>query len=630
MISMKEELSHFCDIQDWNVRFVKVIAPAKLNEDIGFYYGFHSGLHVWCLGVDDPQLLVNSYLTNKTIMNGSDAVDGTWIISDDMRSTFMINRDSIGNFPLYFYMSPNQSENLYIGFDFLDMMSCEGLEPIANTRRVADYLLGDMNFTNLTFIQHVYRFAPGIRLVFKNGRLAESSGNFTFDLAKNDRLSDLALVEKLQTSFSSSVEKLLRNRKKVAATLSGGLDSSAVVCVAQQFHSTPIVSYNFEISGPQNNEQKYIDTVISNYGICHRTLSLQMNPYEATREIIEKIGCPPSEFNPYGFEIAKAAQCVGADVLLTGHQGDSVLSHGTQYLVQLLHKKHYEKLAEAIKRYFQFHPHPPTPDSSKYASSAFMEKIFTIGFVISSLNLKTNWRNIPGAIKVLIFNLDCNGSVWKIYFQKKISEIFHPSKKVGGRILTSFLDHQRKVQSNGIKVIDPLANTSSDLDIYQKRHLRSIFRSSFLYSREDYCALYTALGMRNAQPFFDRELIELCLAIPERLKFGNGCNRSIFREAMKDIVPSEVLTRHTKAEFGDFHIITLEICKDNFLRDFPMDHQIWIWINRTVFEETSFTLFDRSIPSKFKREQVMIIERCIRLGLWLQFMLDNYPKFRIT
>lgn len=53
-------------------------------------------------------------------------------------------------------------------------------------------------------------------------------------------------------------------------------------------------------------------------------------------------------------------------------------------------------------------------------------------------------------------------------------------------------------------------------------------------------------------PFFDKRLIELCLFIPNEIKFYQGYGRGPLRKAMEDYLPEKNYRRKGKAEFGGF------------------------------------------------------------------------------
>jgi len=75
-----------------------------------------------------------------------------------------------------------------------------------------------------------------------------------------------------------------------------------------------------------------------------------------------------------------------------------------------------------------------------------------------------------------------------------------------------------------------------------------------------------AFGIEARYPFFDRRLIEFCLALPATQKLAGGWNRSVFRRAMEGVLPPEIQWRRDKGNLSsnfhrkllDFNSSTLE------------------------------------------------------------------------
>ena len=65
-------------------------------------------------------------------------------------------------------------------------------------------------------------------------------------------------------------------------------------------------------------------------------------------------------------------------------------------------------------------------------------------------------------------------------------------------------------------------------------------------------------GHRYAHPFFDEKLVELSLAIPERVKFGDGKGRDTIRRALRDVLPPEILNRSSKTSFSEYGLLSFQ------------------------------------------------------------------------
>jgi asparagine synthase (glutamine-hydrolysing) len=59
-----------------------------------------------------------------------------------------------------------------------------------------------------------------------------------------------------------------------------------------------------------------------------------------------------------------------------------------------------------------------------------------------------------------------------------------------------------------------------------------------------------SFGIEMRFPFFDRRLVEFCIAVPPAEKIYRGWTRSVFRHAMDGIVPADVQWRTNKADLG--------------------------------------------------------------------------------
>jgi asparagine synthase (glutamine-hydrolysing) len=76
-----------------------------------------------------------------------------------------------------------------------------------------------------------------------------------------------------------------------------------------------------------------------------------------------------------------------------------------------------------------------------------------------------------------------------------------------------------------------------------------------------------AFGLEARYPFFDRRLIEFCLALPDEQKLAGGWSRLVFRRAMEGILPPEVQWRSNKGNLSPNFHRTLRASPAAFLDD---------------------------------------------------------------
>jgi asparagine synthase (glutamine-hydrolysing) len=92
-------------------------------------------------------------------------------------------------------------------------------------------------------------------------------------------------------------------------------------------------------------------------------------------------------------------------------------------------------------------------------------------------------------------------------------------------------------------VVDParLRGASPVHNRWQQRWLHILRRTAQAAPLQP--ALAAAHGLEFTRPFYDKRVVELGLAIPEALQFRNGLERHLARQALHDLLPTQLLAR---------------------------------------------------------------------------------------
>ena len=78
----------------------------------------------------------------------------------------------------------------------------------------------------------------------------------------------------------------------------------------------------------------------------------------------------------------------------------------------------------------------------------------------------------------------------------------------------------------------------------------SLNQALYSYTLEIADKASAAFGIEARYPFFDRRLMEFCLALPAEQKLAQGWNRWVQRRAMEGILPPEIQWRPRKGALG--------------------------------------------------------------------------------
>lgn len=318
---------------------------------------------------------------------------------------------------------------------------------------------------------------------------------------------DAQYEEHFRDAFAESVRRRLRSDSPVLAELSGGMDSSSIVCMAdalsaQQRIATPgldTVSY-FSDSEPNWNEQPFFDCVERKRGRVgyHIDVSSQ-EPLNLDFETDDFAATPNSRARHLTQAASEFASCITSNrnrVLLSGIGGDEVAGGLPTPLPEI---------EDAIAR-------------ARFLSLPHQLKLW-------ALSKRTPW----------------------VYLLFEAVRGFLPSALVGvpgfmrppAWLHRSFLQRQRHALSgypSRIKLFGPRPSFQENLSILDA--LRRQLGCDSLPSEPAYEKRY---------PYLDRNLLEFIYACPREQLVRPSQRRSLMRRALAGIVPEELLARRRKA-----------------------------------------------------------------------------------
>jgi asparagine synthase (glutamine-hydrolysing) len=343
---------------------------------------------------------------------------------------------------------------------------------------------------------------PGSLVLIRQGELRVSK-YWDFDPGKIIRYRlDTDYEEHFRTVFAESVRRRLRSQNPILAELSGGMDSSSIVCMADkllaegaaQTSRVDTLSY-FNDSEPNWNERIYFARVEEKRGRvgCHIDVSSEQY-FELDRDCIPFPATPATAGHSRGAnqQFVDCLKSQGIRVLLSGIGGDEVLGG------------------------------VPTP-MPELADLMVSSDILKLGHQLKewALDKRRPWLH-------LLFQT-IHG--------------FLPRRSVSTPIL-SWL--QEDFVHRNRMALEPRLHRSNVLGP----------RPSFQICLHTLDGLRRQLGCLSAPsipifetryPFLDRSLLEFVYAVPRDQLVRPGQRRSLMRRALGGIVPEELLNRRRKA-----------------------------------------------------------------------------------
>ncbi|MHB8073335.1 asparagine synthase (glutamine-hydrolyzing) [Desulfosporosinus fructosivorans] len=474
----------------------------------------------------DTEVILASY--DHWGKNCVDHFNGMWsfAIYDRENFTIFCSRDRLGVKPFYYYTS---QDKFVFASEIKQFTTLPGWKAKANRQRLSDFLLFEVfDHTDETLFENVYQLKGGHNLVYdlrantysvyKYFTLGQHGGEHKYTFARTK--------EHLQKLFYDSIRLRLRADVKLGSCLSGGLDSSSIVCVANRLLLESNVDFEQEtvsscFMDKRYDEQEYIDSVIENKSLIgHKVFPELEHLFDSLDELTWFQDEPFGSTSIFAqWNVFKAAKEHNIRVMLDGQGADEQLAgydgfYGV-FLFELFKKLQWKKLfieMRALKRLYGYPVH-------KILFSTF------------------KWL-FPGSIMAFL----------KLHIFKRGPFCWIKSRESYYKesLKNNYAFRAKSVREYALNQM--LVTSLPKLLHYEDR-------DSMAHSVE------------SRVPFLDYRLVELILDMPSTFKIHEGTTKYIMREAMEDDLPEKVKNRKDKMGFVTPEEEWIRVNKDFFKKE---------------------------------------------------------------
>lgn len=432
-------------------------------------------------------------------------------VLDRQAATLTCVRDAFGIKP--FFYAKDGGEFLFAS-EAPALIALRRGKASLNWQRAYDYLVhGDYDSSCDSFFDRVMQLPPGHLLVVDLA--ARSTGAprrwWTPRITERRDLSFADAAERVRENFLQSIRLHLRSDVPLGAALSGGVDSSAVVCAMRHVAPDhPIHTFSYVAAGSEINEEKWADLVNHHVGaVAHKVV---VTPQELARDLDDMI---QAQGEPFGstsiyaqYRVYQLAKENGITVTLDGQGADELLAgyngYPGQRLRSLLETGHGLEAARFLKAWSQW------PDRSHAMGLKLALAEMTGGALYQTLRRLSGRRLRPAWIRA------------EVLAQCQV-QLRHPKQRPA-------------LDGRGRRVMAELAHALT------QRGLPSLLRHGDRNSMR--------FSVESRVPFLTLEQADLLLSLPEHyLISAGGETKSVFRAAMRGIVPDAILDRRDKIGF---------------------------------------------------------------------------------
>lgn len=440
-----------------------------------------------CFGAS---LIAQLYAANRE--NFHLDLDGNFSIClyDKINDHTIILRDKFGSRPIYFM---NES-NFFAVSTSLGLLVKSNLAPMSlNKEAFMDFMLFQSRNCTNTFYTEINRLDPTYLIRIKDGIVLKSK--ISTKLPKKNRWTAIRNpIERFSEIFKQSIQKSDLTDKNIGIMLSGGLDSSAISVAIKNigFKNVKTFSANFthlpEESRDLSDETKFQKAVSSSIGYKHIFCSLEnVLPLKSVQSTLDYYDEPTHFPNVYLWDVIyDAAKDNGIEVMVTGQDGDNVISYGNHRFPELLKNMQFFTFWYEVAKYSKMHN----------------QKFFRVlKFILREIAIKWGYKSNP----VINYSIIKDS----IFFDENLR----------------FVSNQTLVDSHQENLSSPMHPLT--------------FEWRYLYFKNK--------GIEVRSPFYSEDLISFCLSLPSRWKLRHGMTRYILRQYLRGKVPDCVSNRALKA-----------------------------------------------------------------------------------
>ncbi|OIQ06112.1 MAG: asparagine synthase (glutamine-hydrolyzing) [Candidatus Altarchaeum sp. CG12_big_fil_rev_8_21_14_0_65_33_22] len=495
---------HNEDISIWIIFNGEIYNHKNIRTELESKHKFYTN--------SDTEMIIHAYEEY-----GFDCVkkfNGMWAfcIYDKNKNLMFLSRDRFGIKPLYYFFD---SKNFIFASEIKGLLT--HVKPEENDGIIYDFLVNNKDqHKEDTFFKCIKSVMPSTNLIF-DLKTKEIKKEKYWDIKSINRKTESSLEEDEEYAkifselFKNTVKMRLMSEVPIGTCISGGLDSSSIVCILNKL----LLEGNEKIKENIGEKQKTFSAVYEYKKVDER---------EYIEEVIKNTNLEKHYVFPSGKELFKEME------KLVYYQEEPFFSTSiyAQWNVMRLASKKVKVLLdgqgsdELLAGYLNPELYPRT----------------SIEEILKQRKFLTFFKERLMKPKVLFKDINAILDAFALYFMKQ--NVFTIEELLNQIFLGEFENKKRtSKEANDSKEIKDIADWSYDL--LMNGGIQTLLKY------EDRNSM--AFSIEARVPFLDYMLVEYIFSIPISQRIKNGWTKYILRNAMKDILPEKVRKRRSKLGF---------------------------------------------------------------------------------
>lgn len=416
---------------------------------------------------------------------------------DLQNNELFLVRDRLGVKPVYYSI---QNDQIYFGSEIRTVLAGSGQRLDIHEPALYSFFTYQSVWGGDTIAKDVSELKAGHYLRIKNNKVAIMPyWSATQPSVQYMGESYTDVKKKIRLLLRQAVEQRLVSDVPVGAFLSGGIDSSAIVGLMAEVSNRPPETFNISFNEEAYDESSYAKLVAVRFGARHHTILQE--PSTILDNLVPALDAmdTPSADGINSFVVSKAIREAGITVALSGIGGDELFA-GYPFFRKYERWRHWEKVWSL------------TNPLRHLAAAAMRGNDSRKDRVRQFLKLQ------PGDIEGFY------SITRQILPPMLLSEL--TNIKTGG---AGFLELQSYPEIN-------------KYPIYSQVSLADLLGYTQYTLLKDTDQMSMAVSLEVREPFFDHELVEYVLQVPDRFKHPHY-PKKLLVESLDGLLPDEIVFR---------------------------------------------------------------------------------------
>lgn len=466
----------------------------------------------------DPEIVLRAYECWGEYCAERILGDFAFAMWDGRACQIICARDPLGVRPFYYWAD----ERTFVwGSEIRELFASGLVNARPNPGMIGEYLCDQPNHIEETLYAGIMRLPPARVLTVRNARYRMRR---YFDLDPRMEIrhrNDAEYAEHFREVFRTCVESRLRSVSPVSVFLSGGLDSSLILGMAQTLvgDRTPGIDVLSLLSSrPEADERQYIQDVCRMWKLPATLVSADSYVAPLLIDQVQKLQDFPDAPNlsPWGL-LVEEAKAAGSRVILWGHGGDEWLTGDSLHCGDMLRDLRLVAAVRQVRHDLRV--------SSIWGGGG------------ARLRDAARWLLVPVVPRFI-------KPIIRPFVRRGLPTWIRPE-------FASQVDLAQRLRGDSTRV--------GKFPTAAQRMISSNLESGrAVLEREVLDRFGASFSIEQRFPFHDRRLVEFALAIPEDQRWRDDQTKYVLRQAARDLMPDTVRRRMTKAEFSYMFTNTVE------------------------------------------------------------------------